>query len=42
MKRLATLALVLLLTGLTLGCGGSDKDRAKNSNLDRPRPAGDK
>lgn len=36
---------IVLLVGAALltsvGCGGlSDKDKGKNSNLDRPKPAG--
>jgi hypothetical protein len=30
--------LLFLLTALVLGCGGSDKDRGKNSQADRPQP----
>ncbi|HKI37151.1 MAG TPA: hypothetical protein VKA46_35180 [Gemmataceae bacterium] len=36
MKRWLTLLLAALLLA-ALGCGGSDKDRAINSNKDKPR-----
>jgi hypothetical protein len=36
MKRLL---LIALLTGLLLGCGSGERERGKNSQLDRPKPA---
>jgi hypothetical protein len=38
MRLLFLIAAVLL--GAVLGCGGSDKDRGKNSQADRPAPTG--
>jgi hypothetical protein len=38
MKRLIALCVaVVLLPLVTLGCGGSDKDKGINSNKDKPR-----
>jgi hypothetical protein len=41
MKKLRVLLLAGILISATVGCGGnSEKDKGKNSGLDRPRPAG--
>ena len=39
MKKLLLVLLAALLLG-GLGCGGSDRDRGKNSQADRPQPTG--
>lgn len=39
MRRLPLLALVVLLCGLVVGCGGT-KDRGKNQDFDRPKGTG--
>ncbi len=38
MKRLLTLFLTATLL-LSIGCGSGDRERGKNSQLDRPKPA---
>jgi len=38
-KRLKILLVAAILAGASMGCGGlSEKDKGKNSGLDRPRP----
>jgi hypothetical protein len=38
-KRLKMLLVAAILAGASMGCGGlSEKDKGKNSGLDRPRP----
>ncbi len=39
MKRFLVLALGIALLSTVLGCGGSEKDKGKNSGQDRPKPA---
>lgn len=38
MKTLLAFVAATLLLAVT-GCGQSDKDKGKNTNLDRPKPA---
>jgi len=38
MKSMLTWLLGVVLLAGALGCGGGDKDRGKNSNLDVPKP----
>jgi hypothetical protein len=43
MRKIAYLLLTVLLSGPIFGCGGlSEKEKGKNSGLDRPKPAGEK